>query len=173
MPVVHRNNRPPTPLANDVQPRPVLQTSKCSASIYKSEKHLRCTACVKKKAGDTCRFQFIRFFLRDESGNVVGVSFLGPQRVDPSPMDFPNQWNIPLDESHLNLVKVWLRPLDCRLSHTDETAANCGTCIAACFEGRTEAHPRTRDYLQTQRDRCPSYLRYEPPLTPFHSSDHT
>ena len=40
---------------------------------YKAESFPRCVSCTPHWAGDTCRFQGIRFFLKDEKQNIVGV----------------------------------------------------------------------------------------------------
>ncbi len=73
---------------------------------YRSEEFPRCVSCTRRWAGDTCRFQGIRFFLKDDKRNIVGISFVESYKPDGPSMNFPLQWNIPLKDEHLRRVKV-------------------------------------------------------------------
>lgn len=63
-------------------------------------------SCTRRWAGDTCRFQGIRFFLKDENRNIVGISFIENQKADGPSMNFPVKWNAKLELSHTGRVKV-------------------------------------------------------------------
>jgi lysine-specific demethylase 3 len=73
---------------------------------YKAESFPRCVSCTRRWAGDTCRFQGIRFFLKDEKQNIVGVSFVENQKADSPSMKFPTRWNRPLDGVFIKEIKV-------------------------------------------------------------------
>jgi hypothetical protein len=85
---------------------PELQFARCMSNRYKSEKFPRCVSCTRRWAGDTCRFQGIRFFLKDDQRNIVGISFVENQKADAPSMDFPVRWNIPLEPVHTRRMKV-------------------------------------------------------------------
>jgi lysine-specific demethylase 3 len=78
---------------------------------YKAESFPRCVSCTRRWAGDTCRFQGIRFFLKDEKQNIVGVSFVENQKADSPSMKFPTRWNRPLDAVFIREIKVWITDL--------------------------------------------------------------
>lgn len=73
---------------------------------YKADAFPRCVSCTRRWAGDTCRFQGIRFFLKDVQRNIVGISFVESQKADSPTMDFPLKWNIKLQPSHTRRTKV-------------------------------------------------------------------
>jgi lysine-specific demethylase 3 len=75
---------------------------------YKAENFPRCVSCTRRWAGDTCRFQGIRFFLKDEKQNIAGVSFVENQKADSPTMKFPTRWNRPLDAVFIREIKVWI-----------------------------------------------------------------
>ncbi|KAF9229954.1 hypothetical protein BU15DRAFT_84263 [Melanogaster broomeanus] len=85
---------------------PELQIAYCMSNRYRSEQFPRCVACTRRWAGDTCRFQGIRFFLKDNQRNIVGISFVENQRADAPSLSFPVQWNVPLTEQHIRRTKV-------------------------------------------------------------------
>jgi hypothetical protein len=87
---------------------PELQFARCMSNRYRSESFPRCVSCTRRWAGDTCRFQAIRFFLRDENRNIVGISFVESQKADAPSMNFPSRWNMPLADRHISRVKVCL-----------------------------------------------------------------
>ena len=88
------------------QLHPELQFARCMSNRYRSEQFPRCVSCTRRWAGDTCRFQGIRFFLKDDQRNIVGISFVENQRPDAPTMNFPLQWNVPLTEQHIRRTKV-------------------------------------------------------------------
>lgn len=90
--------------ANKLQPE--LQVARCMSNRYKSEDFPRCVACTRRWAGDTCRFQGIRFFLKNEKRQIAGFSFMEKQKADFPNMKFPNEWNVPFTEEHLSVTKV-------------------------------------------------------------------
>jgi lysine-specific demethylase 3 len=86
--------------------RPELQFARCMSNRYRSEQFPRCVSCTRRWAGDTCRFQGIRFFLKDSMRNLVGISFVETQKPDAPNMNFPDKWNVPLELSHIRRTKV-------------------------------------------------------------------
>ena len=88
------------------QLRPELQFARCMSNRYRTEEFPRCVSCTRRWAGDTCRFQGIRFFLKDEKKNIVGISFVESHKPDGPSMHFPGQWNIPLKDVYIRRVKV-------------------------------------------------------------------
>jgi lysine-specific demethylase 3 len=86
--------------------RPELQFARCMSNRYRSEQFPRCVSCTRRWAGDTCRFQGIRFFLKDAQQNLVGISFVESQKADAPTMIFPNKWNVTLQPSHIGRIKV-------------------------------------------------------------------
>lgn len=91
---------------NASQLHPELQFARCMSNRYRSEQFPRCVSCTRRWAGDTCRFQGIRFFLKDHQRNIVGVSFVENQRADAPSMHFPSSWNVPLTLTHIRRTKV-------------------------------------------------------------------
>lgn len=85
---------------------PELQFARCMSNRYKNDLFPRCVSCTRRWAGDTCRFQGIRFFLKDSQRNIVGISFVEAQKADMPTMDFPNTWNVPLKPAHIKRTKV-------------------------------------------------------------------
>ena len=85
-----------------------LQVNNCNSVRYRSEEMPRCTACIKKISGESCRFQRLRYLLRETTGRrkVVGFSF-GESQAHASPaLDMPNKWNTDLLPAHIERVKV-------------------------------------------------------------------
>jgi len=87
---------------------PELQFARCMSNRYKNEQFPRCVSCTRRWAGDTCRFQGIRFFLKDNNRNIVGISFVENQKPDAPAMTFPAVWNVPLQAVHIRRTKVRL-----------------------------------------------------------------
>ena len=94
------------PLDPGHQLHPELQFARCMSNRYRSEEFPRCVSCTRRWAGDTCRFQGIRFFLKDENRNIVGISFIENQKADGPSMNFPVKWNVKLELSHIGRIKV-------------------------------------------------------------------
>ncbi|KAL6298095.1 Clavaminate synthase-like protein [Sparassis latifolia] len=144
-------------VADDGQPHPEssgplhpeLQFARCMSNRYRSEEFPRCVSCTRRWAGDTCRFQGIRFFLKNESNQIVGISFVESQKPDSPTMHFPVKWNIPLQPSHLRRLKrtvaqALLPTLQQELKHLNlaeiirrpresEVRATCDTCMTSIF----------------------------------------
>lgn len=99
-----------------------LQFARCMSNRYRSEQFPRCVSCTRRWAGDTCRFQGIRFFLKDQHRNIVGISFVESQKPDAPSMNFPTQWNISLKPEHIRSTKVRLFHLVQDTSLKDKTA---------------------------------------------------
>jgi lysine-specific demethylase 3 len=87
---------------------PELQFARCTSNQYKAESFPQCASCTRRWAGDTCRFQGIRFFLKDGQHNIVGVSFVENQKAESPSMKFPTRWNRPFDAVFIKEVKVWI-----------------------------------------------------------------
>ncbi|KAI0047285.1 Clavaminate synthase-like protein [Auriscalpium vulgare] len=131
------------------QLHPELQFARCMSNRYKSENFPRCVSCTRRWAGDTCRFQGIRFFLKDEGQNIVGISFVEHQKADAPSMNFPNRWNRSLDRTHIHEIKrtvahALLPTLQEELKHLNMPAiirrpresdvrATCDTCMTSIF----------------------------------------
>ena len=86
--------------------QPELQFARCMSNRYRSEEFPRCVSCTRRWAGDTCRFQGIRFFLKNQNRDIVGISFVETQKPDAPTMNFPNKWNVILEREHILHVKV-------------------------------------------------------------------
>lgn len=85
---------------------PELQFARCMSNRYRAEQFPRCVSCTRRWAGDTCRFQGIRFFLKNAQRNIVGISFVENQKPDAPTMTFPSKWNVPLLPLHIRRLKV-------------------------------------------------------------------
>ncbi|KAJ7725064.1 hypothetical protein B0H16DRAFT_285195 [Mycena metata] len=127
-----------------------IQTSRCMSNRYRHEGFSKCVACTRRWQGDTCRFQNIRSFLRDSGGQLTGMSFT--EKAEDLPqvlLDYPAQWNIPLDKAHIDETKkisaaALLPTLREELEHIqldevvyrpreNEVRATCDTCITSIF----------------------------------------
>lgn len=73
---------------------------------YKSEPFPRCVSCTRRWAGDTCRFQGIRFFLKNKEQELVGISFVESHTKEAPTLSFPTKWNEPLKKDHVTRIKV-------------------------------------------------------------------
>ncbi|TCD62733.1 hypothetical protein EIP91_006458 [Steccherinum ochraceum] len=131
------------------QLRPELQFARCMSNRYRTEDFPRCVSCTRRWAGDTCRFQGIRFFLKDDKKNIVGISFVESPKADGPSMHFPGQWNVPLKDEYIGRVKRTvaesLLPV-LKLEHEhmqkqdvirrpreSEVRATCDTCMTSIF----------------------------------------
>lgn len=128
---------------------PELQFARCMSNRYRSEEFPRCVSCTRRWAGDTCRFQGIRFFLKNDKKHIVGISFVESQKPDSPTMNFPLKWNIPLEKSHIRRIKrtvasALLQTLKKELEHLSlpevirrtresEVRATCDTCMTSIF----------------------------------------
>ncbi|KAF8485068.1 hypothetical protein DFH94DRAFT_718040 [Russula ochroleuca] len=128
---------------------PELQFARCMSNRYKAESFPRCVSCTRRWAGDTCRFQGIRFFLKDEKQNIVGVSFVENQKADSPTMKFPTRWNRPLDTVFIKEIKLTVarallptlkeeqehlrKPEIIRRPRDSDVRATCDTCMTSIF----------------------------------------
>ena len=90
---------------------PELQSARCMSSKYKDDKLPRCVSCIRRGQGDTCRFQGIRFILKDECGRITGACFTtkSKKRLESPKMEWPLEWNIPMEPAHIQTTKVIIR----------------------------------------------------------------
>ncbi|KAJ4472037.1 hypothetical protein J3R30DRAFT_1021976 [Lentinula aciculospora] len=128
---------------------PELQTARCMSSKYKPEDFPRCVSCTRRWAGDTCRFQGIRIFMKNEKKEVVGMGFANNQKAEKPAMDFPKKWNASLtdkdiqwtmrvtakqvlpillqERKHVDTQQIIYRPREC------DVRATCDTCMTSLF----------------------------------------
>ncbi|KZT20654.1 Clavaminate synthase-like protein [Neolentinus lepideus HHB14362 ss-1] len=130
---------------------PELQFARCMSNRYKQDTFPRCVSCTRRWAGDQCRFQGIRFFLKDDSPErkIVGISFVEHQKPDSPTMKFPEKWNVDLnpqytrrikrtvakallptlkeEQKHLSMSGVIRRPRE------SDVRATCDTCNTSIF----------------------------------------
>lgn len=86
---------------------PELQYARCMSNRYRTEEFPRCVSCTRRWAGDTCRFQGIRYFMRDADKKLVGISFSESHSVAQIPkMAFPPSWNRKVQREHIRRSKV-------------------------------------------------------------------
>ncbi|PFH50586.1 hypothetical protein AMATHDRAFT_176944 [Amanita thiersii Skay4041] len=129
--------------------QPEMQFARCMSNRYKEHEFPRCVACTRRWAGDTCRFQGIRFFLKDFEETVVGISFVESSTADTPILDFPTKWNQPLEPEtvknmkiivarallptlrkefeHLQLPEIIRRPRE------TDVRTTCDTCMTSIF----------------------------------------
>jgi hypothetical protein len=93
--------------SNGVSIIPELQFARCMSARYKDELFTRCVACTRRWAGDTCRFQGIRYIVRDQHQKYVGISFNEhTELTETQKMEFPRKWNRKLERKHIQRLKV-------------------------------------------------------------------
>jgi lysine-specific demethylase 3 len=89
--------------------KPEFQNARCMSSRYKSDPIPRCVSCIRRWAGDTCRFQNIRWILRNEQGECTSFSLRPPEGSCvpvAAPLAFPAAWDAPLERRHIERTKV-------------------------------------------------------------------
>lgn len=86
---------------------PELQSARCMAKKYASDSFPQCVSCVRRQAGDTCRFQNLRYFLR-EGDRIQAYGFLGSSvlQEDVSMFSIPLEWNVELNKTHVEQTMV-------------------------------------------------------------------
>ncbi|KAH9978099.1 hypothetical protein BGW80DRAFT_1285791 [Lactifluus volemus] len=115
---------------------PELQFARCMSNRYKTETFPRCVS-------------GIRFFLKDEKQNIVGVSFVENQKADSPSMKFPTRWNRPLDSVFIKEIKITVarallptlkeeqehlrKPEIIRRPRDSDVRATCDTCMTSIF----------------------------------------
>ncbi|TFY75292.1 hypothetical protein EWM64_g8720 [Hericium alpestre] len=168
---------------------PELQTSTCRSSRYENEEFPRCIACVRRAAGDTCRFQDIRYLCKDPDTWVVkNVSFVNERTADPH-LDFPLKWNVPLESAHTRTTKraiarALLPALELELEHHTipdlvarlpecDVRATCGAswmCVLcgreACADCYNEVERLHKLASLTGKSMTPPVKSPTPPLDP-------
>jgi hypothetical protein len=88
---------------------PEIQFARCMSARYKDIKFSRCVSCTRRWAGDTCRFQNIRYFLRDKTENhYPAFAFIEYHHELPLHPDhtLPTTWNVDLTMDHIRTMKV-------------------------------------------------------------------
>ncbi|EKM75704.1 hypothetical protein AGABI1DRAFT_79449 [Agaricus bisporus var. burnettii JB137-S8] len=132
---------------NAIPLQPELQFARCMSGRYRLEQFPRCVSCTRRWAGDTCRFQNIRFFLKDKKRDIVGISFVEGRFQNAPKMIFPSRWNISLTEIHTKRMKLALAkallpilkkehehlqlPELIRRPRESEVRATCDTCMTS------------------------------------------
>lgn len=133
---------------------PELQQARCMSARYKHEKFTKCLSCTRRWAGDTCRFQNLRLWLRNkETGQAQGTSFTKAVVVKQQEMRYPRNWNVELLSQHASIIKytvarALLPVLRIELAHLNidapptgvvhrmretECRATCDTCLTSLF----------------------------------------
>ena len=133
---------------------PELQQARCMSTRYKNEQFPKCISCTRRWAGDTCRFQNLRLWLRKkDSGKTHGISFTKCVVVKQQEMQYPRKWNVELRSHHVNIIKhtvarALLPVLEVELAHLNKEApptgvvqrmretecrATCDTCLTSLF----------------------------------------
>lgn len=82
-----------------------LQFARCMSNRYRNVEFPRCVSCTRRWAGDTCRFQNIRRFVK-ENQVIVGVAFHNAEAGDFPEMQYPKSWNTALKLEHVDRTKV-------------------------------------------------------------------
>ncbi|KAI0091874.1 hypothetical protein BDY19DRAFT_927217 [Irpex rosettiformis] len=129
--------------------QPELQFARCMSNRYRNEEFPRCVSCTRRWAGDTCRFQGIRYFLKNADRAIVGISFIEAMKADGPNMNFPVKWNIPLELAHIasikkTVAKALLPVLKQEAEHINlenivrrpresDVRATCDTCMTSIF----------------------------------------
>ena len=86
-----------------------VQFARCMSNRYRKEEFPRCVSCTRRWAGDTCRFQGIRSFIKNSKNEILGVMFNSAKPNQATPLQFPNTWNVPLKQEHIERSKVSLQ----------------------------------------------------------------
>ncbi|KAF8632013.1 hypothetical protein AX17_004956 [Amanita inopinata Kibby_2008] len=129
--------------------QPEMQFARCMSNRYKEHSFPRCVACTRRWAGDTCRFQGIRFFLKDFEEMIVGISFVESSTTDGPVLDFPKRWNKPLKCEHVRNMKIIIAksllptlhremehlklPEIIRRPRETDVRTTCDTCMTSIF----------------------------------------
>ncbi|KAI5823553.1 hypothetical protein K523DRAFT_357552 [Schizophyllum commune Tattone D] len=80
-----------------------LQVKRCMTGSAAGEVP-KCVACTRRWAGDTCRFQGIRYFGKDKEGKIITVAFKG--LPDPAKLNYPDKWNVKPTLEGLKTMKL-------------------------------------------------------------------
>ena len=126
-----------------------MQFARCMSNRYKEHNFPRCVACTRRWAGDTCRFQGIRFFLKDFEETIVGISFVESSTSDGPTLDFPKQWNRPLEPQFIRNMKV-IQSHDlpgCALINYVRSSSQKHFCLLFVRKWNISGYPRLFDAL--------------------------
>lgn len=137
---------------------PELQFARCMSNRYRSEEFPRCVSCTRRWAGDTCRFQGIRFFLKDDNRNIIGISFIENQKSDGPAMNFPHKWNISLTLEHIKHIKVLLQiPEPEHVNKSNFSSPLLGRCYR-CSGRRRSMSNVTKSYAEIVKARSAQHV---------------
>jgi lysine-specific demethylase 3 len=101
----------PTPRSRSKLWVPEVQYARCMSTKYKDIPFSRCVSCTRRWAGDTCRFQNLRYFLKDKAeDNYPAFAFAEYHHTRPirSKHEYPQSWNVNLTIEHIQKMKVGL-----------------------------------------------------------------
>jgi hypothetical protein len=121
---------------------PELQVARCMSNRYRNEDFPRCVSCTRRWAGDTCRFQGIRFFLKNPDKNIVGISFV-ESKADGHHLNFPVKWNVPLRLAYIDIIKVRFT-FTMFVSYSYFKSENRCACTSTCFTTRSRTYNAQR-----------------------------
>lgn len=126
-----------------------LQTARCMGQRYKADEFPRCVACTRRWAGDTCRFQHVRYFLRDNNQQIVATAFVEMHNATPPKMKYPTAWSSTMGKMEVELTKITvaralLPILQEEMDHVSsattiyrpretEARTTCDTCMTSIF----------------------------------------
>ncbi|KAF9268356.1 Clavaminate synthase-like protein [Marasmius fiardii PR-910] len=126
-----------------------VQSARCMSGKYKNNDFPRCVSCTRRWAGDTCRFQGVRIFMKDVKGVYVGIAFTNRQQEEATVMHFLDEWNEDfgweeIRRTKLVAAKTLLPVLKREQEHTgvddiifrrreSEVRATCDTCMTSLF----------------------------------------
>ncbi|KAF5336944.1 hypothetical protein D9611_002886 [Ephemerocybe angulata] len=126
-----------------------LQFARCMSNRYKVDDFPRCVSCTRRWAGDTCRFQGIRTFVKDVNRQIIGMGFNSAKQSEVPVLHFPKVWNVPLQQEHIDrskkvIAKALLSTLRSEREHLglqdlirrareSDVRVTCDTCMTSIF----------------------------------------
>ncbi|KAL1742882.1 hypothetical protein HDZ31DRAFT_83810 [Schizophyllum fasciatum] len=124
-----------------------MQVKRCMTGNAAGPGIPKCLSCTRRWAGDTCRFQGMRYFGKDKNGKIITVAFKGPG--DRTKLNYPEKWNVAPTEERLTrtklaVAKALLPILHEELKHMNspiivtrkresDVRATCDTCNTSIF----------------------------------------
>lgn len=112
-----------------------LQSARCMSTKYKHDIFPRCNSCIRRWAGDVCRFQSLRIFMKNEKKEIVGMSFVNHQRAEKGVMEFPKKWNGEQTEENI----LWTMVCSVYTVHYGQLIS-----FPACHSKTSTPHPTRR-----------------------------
>lgn len=100
---------------------PELQKARCMSNKYKHTEISKCVSCTRRKQGDVCRFQNIRYIMKDSQGlfivqqsrirlisigEVKGIAFSQTVSHEEEDIEYPTKWNVDLTADRASTSKV-------------------------------------------------------------------